>query len=290
MKNIYILAVMILILFIMSGCGANPTGNNTPATITMSVNFPTQPAGLNALISGSTASMNVSVRDSLGGILGTGTLTPLASTTTIALQPYNGIVGVNVQSFGPTGQQTGNVIQHATVSSGLNAQISLVSIEYRQGVSGAAAPLGTFAAPDGTSYNINSIFLDSDTLTGNYQMGMNVSTIVGGVGYHYSSSNINASKSSIPAIVDGVVTIPIDVPNANRTIWNQYDITISFINGGVASNTPNITGAYKGSFTYDALGNVIPATGQPNAIALNLLGAAWTNNIAPASGAVTILF
>lgn len=299
MKKINILLLIPLLVLFLYGCGASPT-NSSKGSVTLSVYFPPQTTagGPVALISASTTSFNVWVWDNAWNILGMATIqAPVAGgvvNTTIVLNPYTGPGKIEVWGYKSTGQGTSFMLNDINLLP-QNNPANVGVVEMGQGVVIPVNTVGnTLLSPDGTTYTINNIFLDTTSVVGvqgAYKLGMSVTSGVAAPvnGYFMSSNNIDQFGSITQQwyITNGFADFDIDVPNATRTAWNRYYFTLNFNNGpnGTPTNTPNIQSKFMGTYMFNLFQQAVPTTGQVPAasgtVILNLVNASWSNNIAP---------
>lgn len=306
--RIFLISITLFVLVVfLSGCGAtSPTGTSgfgSTATringitgVSFSAVFPTPPPvvnGLNPLISASTATIDIWIRDSVGNTLNFATVTSASPTAMIPVTGYTGPVKIYITSYDATWTSTGWHIQDASIYPGMTTPISIALAEFDQG---AAAVTGTLTAPDATVYALKKVFLlrGGPSLI-DYQLGIDVG--LAAPSYHLSSQNLDiTTPNGIDPpnislyVVNDKITLPVDVPNATRTIWNRYDITLNFMNAvdqfgnPIPTNTPTITGTFMGTYTYVG-GIVVPATGTVpgpiGTLVVNVPNATWTNNVAP---------
>lgn len=301
MKKLVILFLLSLLLY---GCGTATPANQGNSTLSISVKFPSQNTGgtIAPLISASTSYFNVWVWDSVFNLIGTATINAPAGggivNTTMQLNPYVGPGYIEVWGYKANGMGNSYMLNKINLLPQNNQAIVGV-VEMGQGIviipPNASA---TLLNPDGISFSINNLFLDTTSVIGTqgaYKLGLQVTdprTLT--TAYFMSSNNIDQFTSITQQwyIYDGFTDYDIDVPDATRKVWNRYHFTINFIGAnGLPVNTPTIQATFMGTLTFDLFQNVIPAPpplqvpwaipGASGTVTLSLPNASWANNIAP---------
>ncbi len=328
-KNIsLILSIILLSAALLAGCGANNpgSGGTTAAqpgsgggSLALTVMFPTQTAsGPAALISTNTTAFRVRVYTYdpvliFGPILGYSYITKPAGggqvSTSVTLNSYTGPAVVEITGYNQNNTPNSWMLDLVNITGAANQPLQSAIAEMKQGVVIPAGTAGnTLLSPDGVTYTINNLYLDLDPTKAtffqyNYMLGANVTTTLpGGTvnGYFQSVHNLDPnSLTNALYFILGAADFDIEVPNASRTVWNQYRFNIDFnpAPSFAATNTPTIKSYFLGTYTFGPASSVVAATGSaPGASSaitpiLNIPNAAWANNIAPTNtqlgGAVT---
>lgn len=257
----------------MAGCGTGPASPGAegrqanPTQVTLWVQFPPRTVsgtanGISALVSASTTQVDFSVFTTingqrLGGILMvappgggpvSGAVTIPASTGAVVAE----VRGLNGASGTPTALQYFDV----NIVPGANVTLNVPLVEYFQG--SICSPT-VFLSPDSRSFLIDQVILDQ--IRGSYELVVHA-TLAAAAGDHHSSANLDQfSVNALPYIRNGLVELPVDIPDVSNAIWNRYDLVLNFFPGGIPSANPTITARFSGTFTHDVGGAVINASG-----------------------------
>ena len=326
MVHIKILITAFLMVLFLYGCGAsNPGGTANPSakplgalqSVSVSLSFPTQSTNAPAaLISAQTQSFNINIYsvpayNKIGHAVVVKPVGGGLVSSSIELTPYTGSAAVMVAGYDGPDPTRANAKSWVWQDMFIPANqqtipVSMTVIEYGQG---ALIPAGTqnstLLSPDGTAYTITSVYLDTNDVVryyGDYILGVNTSftTVAGASTTAFSSLNCLNPLSWLidPYIVNGQTWLDIEIPNASRTVWNNYTFYLNFNNGpnGTPTNAPTIQTSYWGTYMLNASGAIVAApvgvysTPAPG-ILLNA-SASWINNVAPphASQAVILFY
>lgn len=324
-----ILITASLAILLLAGCGSsNPGGTVNPlakpqgggSTVTLALTFPAQNTNAPvALISAQTQSFNINIYsvpayNRIGHAVVVKPVGGGVVSSSIELTPYTGSAAVIAAGYDGPDPLRANakswMKQYIDIPANQQTiPASMTVVEYGQGaVIPAGTPNNTLVSPDGTSYTITSIYLDTNNVVRNYGyyiLGVKVSfnTLAGASTTTFSSWNTLNPQSSWGGdyIINGQLTgydaawtlwneLDIEIPNASKTAWNNYGVKMNFNNGvgGSPTNTPTIQTFYWGTFNAAGL-PVAPASAAPPAGILLNASSAWMNNVAPPHASQSVI-